>query len=220
MAGEIQFTVDARELTAAMRQYRLATQKTNAEIVNRAARNIALRAVQFTPKAAIKTIDRGLNKVVQYTDWRGYHHPVPIKYLLAAKWLKKRFEGKGKGKLFEMSARRGSKRGRQWQKRVGLAAKRIISSRHKGVAYLKSGWLKAASQIPGDAPIRGKMFRGPVGWGERAAAKAVAIIANNVPGIVKIGTTPLVRAINFVAKDMATYSAKKLQETANRFNAQ
>jgi hypothetical protein len=54
--------IDAREFTAALREYQRATKKSEADILNRAGRNVALRSMQFTPKAVAAKIRAELRR--------------------------------------------------------------------------------------------------------------------------------------------------------------
>lgn len=53
---------DKRAFTAAVREIRAVTKRTEADILNRAARNVAYRAAQFTPKSSVSKIRASLRR--------------------------------------------------------------------------------------------------------------------------------------------------------------
>ncbi len=110
---------DTRLFSQALREYQDATQKDMVVVINRAARNVAYRAAQFTPVATAAKIRADLNK-------DGH-----LKYALTSIALKKKGIGKLKSPAFA--------------REVELFVARRIASR----TFLRSGWAPAVEALGG-----------------------------------------------------------------------
>ena len=184
------FHFDTREFTAALRQYEIATRKDEATIVNRAARNVVLRAMSFTPKATGAKIRSELRS----------------KGDMVARIINARARAKGRKppSRAEMPA----------------AIERFITKRARSAGYIRAGWIKAAQAFGaaagGRVSEKGNAARG---YGRRAtASRAFAEIVNTANESLRFGADALQRAINFVAKDMKSFAERKMSQTANRYS--
>lgn len=186
---KLKMPIDTREFTAAMREYGRATKKDEAEILNRAGRNVAFRAAQFTPQANPAKIKGDLardNLAVKILAKRGAFRGVPnskraelVRKLEAARIRSIRYVRQGwANAILAFGGRPG---------RLGNVNSRSEAAKGYG--------LKASAQ------------------------RLVAELANNSRGADKVGLEPLQKAIDFVAKDMLAFAQKKLAQTAAKFSA-
>src|SRR4051812_34000515 len=107
------FTVDVSQFQLALRAYKAATQKDAATVLNRAGRNLAFRASQFTPKG---------NPARIRTDLMRDPH---LRYALTSLLLKK----KGIGPLASPQ--------------FAAAVEKFVAKRASSANYLRAGWAQA-----------------------------------------------------------------------------
>ena len=179
---------DTRLFNQALREYSKETGKDMVDVLNRAGKNIAFRAAQFTPAATIGKIKADLN--------RDPH----LKYALTSLHLKK----KGIGILPAP----------QFAKAVEQFVARRVASR----AFLRSGWANAVEYLGGS--WRGRRVGKGHGWATKANVyRYITEIANTVPGIEKVGTSALTKAIDFVSADMIDYAESLMVKRAREHSA-
>jgi hypothetical protein len=186
----VSLTLDTRAFRAALHEYERATKKDEAEILNHAARNVAFRAAQRTPKA-----DR--SKIVA-----GLHKDPRLRFALTSLQLRK----KGRGIL---------KRGAFARAVRGFVGKRAASS-----GYIRVGWAPAIEQLGGSFRGRKPRSKSPAahGYGKPATpSRLFAVLANMAVGSGAVGLPALQGALNFVAADMGNYARRKMQKTANKY---
>lgn len=196
----IKLTVDLDRFRAALRNVMTATKKTESEIVNRAARNIAFRAASFTPKAAADGISSGLK-----TDG--------LLPRLASAACNKKF---------------GLKKWGRKQHREMMKA--ILKRRRAGVGALRAGWIPAIQALGGSyrgAKLDAGRSAAS-GYAFKASANDLsALIVNNVTVVsargkkfqadqIPLAVAALERAVNFVTEDIEGYAIKKMNETLER----
>lgn len=176
----------------ALYQYEAATGKDSADILNRAALNVAYRAAQFTPVATAAEIKSGLSG--------------NEKMLAALTSISLRKRGIG-----VVSAP-------GFQKEMQNYLTRRVGSRR----YLRSGWAPAiialGGSFRGSKLSRGVDGYADKATPLQLLAEIGVIIdeahAGKVEGAEKIGEKALVEAIDFVAEDMIEYSQDRLAKTA------
>jgi hypothetical protein len=115
----MKLVLDLKQMTRALNEYKEATGKDGATVLNRAGRNVAYRAAQFTPVATPARIRADLNSDPH------------LKYALTSLYLKK----KGRGIL----------KSPQFQYEVDKFVARRVASR----AFLRSGWAEAIIHLGG-----------------------------------------------------------------------
>lgn len=188
--------VDTSQFRFALRAYRAATKKDCVTILNRAARNIAYRSSQFTPKGNANKIRRDLT-----SDPR-------LRFALTSIILKKR----GVGRLPSP----------QFQKEVD----KFVSRRASSANYLRAGWAKAIQDLGGTfrgAKFRGAGGFGNKALVNRLIADIVNTTTHansaSVRGAELIGSEALQKAVAFVAEDMISFAKQLMGPTAKKFSA-
>jgi hypothetical protein len=193
------FKLDTSELTKAFEEYRQATQKDMADILNRAGKNVAFKAIRYTPSASKESVRTGLDIDVTYKDG----HDVLLKYLVVNAFLKKHGQKAVGGK------------------EMGVAASNFMKGRMKTIGYIKAGWLNAALDFGATLSKRPypKGFAAK-GYGKKASPLNLnAALANFATGANLVGVAGLQRAIDETARDMIDYAQKKMQATAQKHSA-
>lgn len=179
---------DSKLFTKALLEYEKETGKDMVDVLNRAGKNIAFRAAQFTPSATAGKIRADLNKEPH------------LKYALTSIALKKKGIGILKSPKFATEVKK-------------LEARRIASR-----AFLRSGWVPAIEALGGS--YRGRKVGKGHGWATKAnVTRWVTEIANTVPGIEKVGTEALRKAIDFVSHDMIDYANSLMVKRAEAHSA-
>ncbi len=196
MADDVSLKVDTSKFIFALRAYKAATQKDEAEILNRAARNVAFRSASFSPKGNAGRIRASLT--------RDSH----LRYALTAMALKKRGVGALKSPEFAKEV------------------ERFISRRASSANYLRAAWAKAIEELGGSfkgAKFRGAGGFANKATVSKLLAEVVAITSQpttgKAAGAERIGAQALQEAVNFVADDMLTYSRQLMGATAQRFSS-
>jgi hypothetical protein len=187
--------IDTSRFRFALRAYKAATQKDEAEILNRSARNVAFRAASFTPKGSAARIRRSLMADPH------------LRFALTSMALKKRGIGflKSPGFAKEVS--------------------RLVSRRASSAGYLRAGWANAIQQLGGSfrgAKFKGAGgFANKASVGKLIAEivnTTTHATAASVNGAELIGAKALQAALAYVAEDMIAYSRKIMGATAKKFN--
>lgn len=188
--------VDVSQFLLALRAYKAATKKDCADVLNRAARNVAFRAAGATPKGSAGRIRASLMR-----DPR-------LRYALTSLALKKR----GIGRLPSP----------QFQRAVDA----FISRRASSANYLRAGWAKAIQDMGGSfrgAKFRGAGGFANKAVVTKLIAELVNTTihenAASLRGAELIGSQALQKAISFVAADMIQYSKELMGLTAKKFSA-
>jgi hypothetical protein len=191
--------LDTREFEQALRDYEKATQKDMADILNRAARNVAYRAAQNTPVANKAEI-----KSYLFRDEK-------LRYALTSIALRKKGVGVLKSPQFKKAVER-------------FVAHRLGSSR-----YLRAMWKPAIEKFGGTfrgaAPKGGNEGYGIKAVDNIAEifAEIGAIISQpdekHAAGAEDIGLKALQDAVDFVAEDLLEYAEKKMRETAKKHSS-
>ena len=237
MAGEIKFTVDDREFQRTLRAYARQSRRDAADIVNRKALFVSLRAIKETPKADKLAIGKELSALI--FDFKqtakgyirklktatrfgrfGQTHEVPIVALLI-----------------------NAQRGRQGKKglygdAMKQAVQKFISARQRTVAFLRSGWLPAVKVL--SPLVRNKsgapkvdsetMHRRPGAGGAIAASEGWRVKAtihnaiaaggkdaqHHAQGVERYGVPALQRALKLEEQDMRQFMEDKARESARK----
>lgn len=191
-------SLNTSQFEQALRQYESATGKDMADVLNRAARNVAYRAAQNTPVASRAEIKSQL-----FRDEK-------LRYALTSIRLKKRGSGILKSPQFEREVEK-------------MVAQRMGSSR-----YLRAMWKPAIEKFGGTyrgaAPKHGNEGYGiPAVDGLANIFAEIAAIINqpdskHAAGAERVGMKALQAAIDFVAEDMLAYAQDRMEKTASKHN--
>lgn len=184
-----------RSFKSALEKYRRATNKDEAEILNRAALNVMYKAMSFTPKARLSRFPFNAK------PGRG-------------RTYRQRF-------FFAKNARVGRK-GVPYQEAEKSYRRKRSSAGYIRAGWLNAAheFAKAAKK----PPPRNRPFRmGDANKGgarrARQGFRVEAEATNYADGAGKVGSEPLRRAMDFVAVDMEDWAQSKLNQTARKFSA-
>lgn len=177
----------------ALKTYQKATEKDMAEVLNRAGRNVAFKAMAFTPMTRLQKIRR----------------------------FEPDGSGTRQSRLFHALATKGNRLGQAKKGRGNQAlAEKIFERRGRSRGYIKAGWIEAAKDFGGRP--RKKTFpggRAAQGYGKKASTfRLEAWLYNFAEGADKVGKVPLNRAMAVVAKDMTNYAYKRMRRTGKRYS--
>ncbi len=132
-----------REFQAGIRAIMMATKRTEAEVVNRALKNVAFRAMQYTPHA-----EPGMIQAELYRD--------NILIKMATSWLKKKegapITGRG-GRVKTTKSGKIRVHGGITRAKIAAAAARLLRIRLSRVRAIRAGWIPAVKAFGGT--IRG-----------------------------------------------------------------
>lgn len=194
MAGETK--VDVSQFILALRAYKAATKKDCVDVLNRAAKNVAFRSAQFTPKGSAGRIRADLMR-----DPR-------LRFALTSMALKRRGVGRLSSPLFQREV------------------DRFVSRRASSANYLRAGWAKSIQDLGGTfrgAKFRGAGGFGNKAVIARLLAEIVNTTthtkAASVRGAELVGSTALQKAVAFVAEDMINFSKQLMGLTAKKYSA-
>lgn len=193
---ELDVEIVDREFRQALLDYQKASGKEFPQVINDKAKDVAFRAIQFTPKAR-------LNKLKKW-------EPGGTSYA---------------GKLLHARATMGTRLGKA-KKGEGNKplAQKLYASRLNSRGYIAAGWLKAAQDLGGKSRSRLVKLK-PGGRASKGGAKKATLnrlyadIFNVADGADIVGKDALVRAVDFVAKDMQVYIDRKLSPIAKKHSA-
>lgn len=211
-----------REFTATLKRVSKGSRKPAANIVNKALKNVAFRAMEFTDYA-----DPGLIEAQLLRD--------NIVYKIAARRVSSRA---GSQKVDKFGNAKLSKKGRalKFSKKVTrnairIEAAKIIRKRKAGAKAIRAGWIPAVKKFGGS--IRGGAKLKPGGTASKGvavpatASKLRGSISNALVTISYVGKkTPVERlpeavsglnkAVAYVSKDMNSHQTKKEMEAMLR----
>ena len=213
MATELK--IDTREFEAALKKYIMVSKRDLAYIVNKRALNVAFHAIRETPKARKGAIRRELLAPSRESP------SAPIAALIINRRL-----GKAQAEFVNQYNQKSQQLRGLHGAEMRAAIQKLIKKRQNTIGYIRSGWLKAIhvlKRVTKDSkrPPRVNVF-GRVEGDVRPAKSGInptAVIINSTRAAVKIGAAGLAKAIALDAADMREFTAKRLQKTANRFNA-
>lgn len=208
------------KLRATLRKYSEVSKKTEAQIVNDKALDLAFKALQQTDKANKDQIAQEMGQIgvaVKFSKKSGRFRAskrILADDSFAARIINSRLFKKGKPLLF----------GKDLEK----AAAKMTASRIKATSFIRSGWLGAANRLratvggrrqnAGDSQIRGD----PKGDAKaaRPALMPVAEIINfatkDSPKARAVAHRGLMKAIPIVIADMEKYIERKMQEATDK----
>lgn len=205
--------LDTREFQSALRQYARHSKRSMAEIVNKRAINVAFIAMRKTPTARANRIERDLRKRISVPGRKGKGRP-PRAALIIASGSRHAGRAKPAPGLYGAEMRE--------------AVEKLVKQRQRSRGYVKSGFMKSIRDL--ERRTKGRAKRQPrnvqdfkrlpgEGRGARAGLNPTAEVINYATDAVKLAGKPLQQAINADARDMRTFTAKRMQKDANKFNA-
>lgn len=203
MKTGIQF--DTRELRQVMELYAKATKKDEADIINRTARNFAIKALMYTPSAEPGKIAGQLKSLDSNTF-----------IALVFKILR----GKSRRGTALLVRPKGG-RGKSSTDTMAIAMQKFIRHRMNTGKYIKRGWNKVAQEFgAGFAKIRGSYPGSKKSYGKKATErKSEAVFENAAEGSFGVADDAVQRALDAVASDMRDYAYRVMQGTAKKFSA-
>lgn len=201
---------DNRDFIRSIRAVQRATKRDFADVLNRAQRNVALKAFEETKKANPGTIEADLkeNQLALKIVSRQLHGKIGSVVTIK--------RGKNAGKTRKIT--------RVTRKQIGAAAKRLIEKRKRGARFLAVGWLPAAGRRSGTRR-GGLASKGYVI--EATPSKLVGEIANASFDALKgpaqaastaMMTQALSKAVKKTARDNETYALAKVNGTLVKFS--
>lgn len=184
--------LDVRQFHRALKEYGEATGKDGAEVLNRAGRNVAYRAAQFTPIAPVARIKRAIMADPH------------LRYALTSIALKKRGVGVLKSPQFAKEVE-------------ALVGRRLASSR-----YLRSAWRAAVEKMGGtfrgSKKFKGAGGGATPATLHSLLTELVAQVSEpdskRARSAEDVLIKPLQEALDFVAKDMENFAQKILAKRA------
>lgn len=184
--------LDVSQFQRALKEYGEATGKDGAEILNRAGRNVAYRAAQFTPIAGVAKIRRALMSDPN------------LRYALTSIALRKTG---GKQIL----------RSPEFKK----AVERFVSRRISSSRYLRAAWANAIEKMGGSFRGRRFKGTGGGARPATLHKLLTELVAQTIQpddrharSAENVGIKPLQEAIDFVAKDMIDFAQRLLAKRA------
>lgn len=179
-------------LKRALQDYAKATKKDEAEILNRAGRNVAIKAIQRTKKASKERIKQDMLK-----DKRAIRQAVVA------------LQAKGK-KVTRKSVGTMARK---------ITASRVRASGYTaGPGWSNAAKAFGGRGVKTDKRFPRSLAKH--GSGKKATPrKLLAMLTNTAPAASKEGFVGLQRAINETAIDMKSHAAKKMKQTAARHSA-
>lgn len=188
--------IDTRDFIFALRAYKAATQKDEAEILNKRGRNIAFRAASFTKKGSPVRIRSAL--------MRDPH----LRFALASILLRKRGIGKLKAPAF------------------AKAVQSLVAHRVGSANYLRAAWAQAVHDLGGTfkgSRLRGASGFANKATVAKLLTQIVAITSqpNNAHArsAESIGMIALQRAIDHDTADMLEFCRQQMGLTAKKFSS-
>lgn len=181
--------INTAEFRKTLALYQRATNKDMAEVLNRAGRNVAFKAISFTPMARKGKVDQWK------PDRRGQRGR--MFYALLTK-QRRSIKGQGIRRAAEQEhAKRSKSRG--YIKAGWIEAAKDFGGKPRKRTF------------PGG--------RAAKGYGVKASTfRLEAFLYNFSEGADKVGKVPLNRAMAVVAKDMRSYALSKMRKTGRRFS--
>lgn len=204
-------TIDTREFQAALKLYARHSKRDLPYIVNKRAINVAFIAMRKTPSATAAKIKRDLRKRIAVDGRKGRKKPPLVALMINSGSSKLRGEKPEKGLYGQAMA---------------TEIEEVIARRQRTRAYIKSGFLKTIRDIERRVPDRQKRqprnvqtFSRPAGAGKPAAfgINPTAEVINYATGARDIAGPALQAALAADAADMRKFTAKRMQQTANKF---
>ena len=230
--------VDTSAFNRALREYQQATGKDSDAVVNRAAKNLAFRAVQMTQHADRAGIE-ALKQVKSVTVFGKSGRRLKDYNSLSASQRARRTTEEATTSAFLIYL--------YWQRKAGVnirqkfanrqaimdAARRMVQARISSINYLRSGWLQAAKAFQGVSaprPANLPVIKNPgpggarISTGGRGSAEIwnSSLYSKNEGGVSQglygVGKRGLMKAMQFVQDDMIQYARKKMAARAAKFN--
>ncbi len=185
--------LDTSTFNRAIREYAEATKKDMPDILNRAGRNLAYKAVKFTPAANAAAIKSDLMKGAVLFKVLNHFRILKGKKALGGKKMS------GPAKSF--------------------LRKKTSSAKYIKVGWFKAIMAFGGNPSKSAGKLSNKGLAAK-GYGKKATkTKFIAELANFSRGASKVGAEALQKAIYFVADDMAKYAQKRMAETAAKHSA-
>lgn len=202
--------IDDSELRDALRLYMRATRKDEVSVINRTARNFAIKVIMRTPKAAPEKIEGELKGLPRET----------FLGLVFSKMRKSTKQGKMLNRIFKANTPQGS------QQAMALAMRKFIEQRKASGGYIRRGWYNIARAFGGGSAVSADRRGGgrPVrkSYGKKATESMTIVAAefeNMAQGSADVAYNATQDALRATISDMTDYAYRVMQGTANKFSA-
>jgi hypothetical protein len=179
-------------------------------VVNRIARNFAIKVIMRTPKAAPEKIEGNLKALPERT-FRG---------VLFKRMYSQSKQGAKVMAIFQGNLDQGSRQA------LAMAAAKFIAQRRSTAGYIRRGWYNIARTFGAFSAVAADRSKGARAVQDSKATKAkdsTSIIAAEFENMAKgsgdvaLGATQ--QALQAVISDMRDYAYRVMQGTANQFSA-
>lgn len=225
-----------QRLRLAMREYAVALRKDNAAVLNRAAGQLAYRAMLYTHKASPDRIRQELLQevAVQVFNRRGKRLKKPFSYTQATTYgMVQMLIKMRKGTLYYRGFPNGTDPRQFTRTDLQIMARKYVNRRISSAAFIASGFKPAflafmQAYRSGTAGLSAQ-FRPGKGYGVGIVAvpgdKSTAVIQNlattldpsSHPALLKYGIPGMDKALTFVTADMSQYALEALKKNREHF---
>lgn len=205
----VKMDIDMRDLRAAMLLYAKATKKDEVDIINRTARNFAIKVIQRTPKADPSKIEADLKGLPRDT----------FLGLVFSKMRKTTKQGRGLMRLFKANTAGGSRQA------MALAMRKFIEQRKATGGYIRRGWYNIARTFGGNIAVTADKKGGKGRPVKKSSAKKAteqtlaAVFENMANGSATVAYDATQKALDATVSDMTDYAYRVMQGTAKKFSA-
>jgi hypothetical protein len=205
----VKMDIDTRGLKEAMLLYAKATKKDEVAIINRTARNFAIKVIQRTPKADPSKIEGELKGLPRDT----------FLGLVFSKMRKSTKQGRGLLRLFKANTAGSSREA------MALAMRKFIEQRKATGGYIRRGWYNIARKFGAGSAVSGDKRGGkgrPVKKSTATKAteqKLEAVFENMASGSATVAYQATQQALQATISDMTDYAYRVMQGTAKKFSA-
>jgi hypothetical protein len=205
----VKMEMDMRELREAMLLYAKATKKDEVAIINRTARNFAIKVIQRTPKADPSKIEGDLKGLPRET----------FLGLVFSKMRKSTKQGRGLVRLFKANTANGSRQA------MALAMRKFIEQRKATSGYIRRGWYNIARTFGAGFAIasdkkggKGKAVK--KSFAKKATEQTLAAVFENMAGgSESVAWQATQQALEATISDMTDYAYRVMQGTAKKHSA-
>jgi hypothetical protein len=207
MKAGIQF--DTRALRDVMLLYAKATKKDEVAIVNRTARNFAIKVIMRTPKASPEKIEGELKGLPRDT----------FLGLVFSKMRKSTKQGRGLLRMFKANTGQGSRQA------MALAMRKFIEQRKASGGYIRRGWYKIARTFGGGRAVSADLKGGKGRAVKKSTAQKAteqspaAVFENMSAASATVAWQATQEALDATVSDMRDYAYRVMQGTAKKYSA-
>ena len=201
--------IDDRELRDAIKLYMKATKKDEATVINRTARNFAIKVIMRTPKAAPEKIEGELKSLPRDT----------FLGLVFSEMRKTTKHGRMLNRIFKANTPQGSRQA------MALAMRKFIEQRKASGGYIRRGWYNIARVFGGGSAVSADRRGGgrPVrkSWAKKATESMTVVAAefeNMSKASADVAWNATQDALRATISDMTDYAYRVMDGTAKKYS--